>query len=1041
MELCHTQCFRGLLPSLYLILLICRNSYSAYAPEARWAQTTVKINDALFVHGGKVDPFNSYSYTSAPNVNDLLYLPLSQSFDVANPPWQLVSSSGHAPNSQDPAVAWHTISAFNSTSALLFGGQPTPNDPPYITDWADSAFLLDLSSPTQPIWYPEAPSWGGQPVRRVYHSSSTSASGVIYIIGGEKADGSGNAFSEHFEFDPQTLTFFQLPSENAPPAIYGHASVMLGDDRLVVFGGVSQGTLTSFSSVWVLDTSKNAWTQLQVDADSLPQPRRAFAAVSIGQGKILIQGGSDASLQNNLDDGWILDTSQSPAVWVLVEQLSKIGARRDHCAVFSNGMVIFGFGYSNSGPASSALQVFDLSSKSFTSSYTPPSPTASVTQTMPGGSGTPTGTATHHPGSPTSGGGGATHPTSTLNPNGNDGNKHDKSSVAAIAVGATLGGLGVIAAGAAVVIHMQRRRKKRRAGNFMAIGGDDDEGNSSLHAGSTIPAATMYTGDGAATVNKWGNGLLGTAFGIASTITAATKLRNVRGTYQRRDMLADEDTREFGEWYNARRRDGTGGSSWSLARSILGTRFRSREPSTYSHGSASHRQEKTDPFSDGTSLMQDPEPGTPDFEVTLRPQNRRETNYISTSSYSYIDPFADPVHEKTSIPDTEYEPTSTINAVSRFPAPPATVRMVPPVPMSEHPLSPLSEHTSNTSLPSNDHTTSSSHIYSNETRLETVTSYTTMRTTTESSPSHITTKSLETLSSPTALPSTIVPASVSPVNVRRSDSWWSRFYRTGFLDRGSSSRSPVMPEIRDPKPLPSLDPIIEGLPKPSMDRIPSELEMPSSSISKVYATEPGNSMTSLRTADTERIERMAGTMDVMQRVHMRSQRTTGSVSSGLSIDTHATNLEAVGHELGVVSASEELPAKGDPAPRTTSHPPSAFPATFSLPTTPQRAPSGHSKPPVIPLIPWDNRRASDVTSSALPFASPSSPSSPSVADRVRMYERQISQDQEKPVLTNTRQREERSPKKNRISVDYGFVPRPNLFVANPDHRNSRSSDS
>jgi len=171
----------------------------------------------------------------------------------------------------------------------------------------------------------------------------------VYIIGGQKTDGSEIGFSDHYAFNPQTLTFSLLPSENAPPEIYGHASLMFADGKLIVFGGASKNSLLPLSTIWALDTSRDVpyWSQMQVSTDSLPFPRRGFAATAIGQGKILIQGGSDVNLQNNLDDGWILDTSKSPAVWVPVDRLSYIGPRRDHYAVYLNGFVVFGFGESN----------------------------------------------------------------------------------------------------------------------------------------------------------------------------------------------------------------------------------------------------------------------------------------------------------------------------------------------------------------------------------------------------------------------------------------------------------------------------------------------------------------------------------------------------------------------------------------------------------------------------------------------------------------------------------------------------------------------
>jgi N-acetylneuraminic acid mutarotase len=63
-----------------------------------------------------------------------------------------------------------------------------------------------------------------------------SANGQIYVIGGEAADGSGNTFSTHYIFDPSVPAFNQLPTQNSPPSIYGHAVTILFNVRLLVFG-------------------------------------------------------------------------------------------------------------------------------------------------------------------------------------------------------------------------------------------------------------------------------------------------------------------------------------------------------------------------------------------------------------------------------------------------------------------------------------------------------------------------------------------------------------------------------------------------------------------------------------------------------------------------------------------------------------------------------------------------------------------------------------------------------------------------------------
>ena len=170
--------------------------------------------------------------------------------------------------------------------------------------------------------------------------------GAVYIIGGEAADGSGNTFPTHYLFTPSIPAFTQLPTENAPPGLFGHAAIILFDGRLLVFGGISQGQLIPFGVVWVLDTGQTnpAWSQAVIDESNLPLPRAAFAFVLLDDGRILIHGGTDVNFLTNFADGWILDPSKNPMTWTAVPALSQLGPRRDHFAVNAGGQVMFGFG-------------------------------------------------------------------------------------------------------------------------------------------------------------------------------------------------------------------------------------------------------------------------------------------------------------------------------------------------------------------------------------------------------------------------------------------------------------------------------------------------------------------------------------------------------------------------------------------------------------------------------------------------------------------------------------------------------------------------
>ena len=327
------------------IMLLQLGDIEVLTTASRWGQAAALVNDVLYIHGGRIDQYNQYAYSSAPVNNDILYLPLNSSFELSSPPWEYVAGCANCTTSQGPAVAWHTLTPFNTSELLLFGGDAGPDIAR--PEAADSAAVLDASDRQKPQWDLETSVVANQPDRRMYHTACES-NGKVFIVGGEKTDGSGNAFSDHYVYDPQALSFTQLPSTNGPPDLYGHASVVLSDSRMIVFGGYSpsENTLLPFSTIWSLDTTQSnyTWLSLQVSNTVLPSPRRGFVAVAVDDGKVLVQGGADADMQNVFSDGWVLDTTQNPMVWSTVDALSQVGARRDHFAVAVGSEVFLGFG-------------------------------------------------------------------------------------------------------------------------------------------------------------------------------------------------------------------------------------------------------------------------------------------------------------------------------------------------------------------------------------------------------------------------------------------------------------------------------------------------------------------------------------------------------------------------------------------------------------------------------------------------------------------------------------------------------------------------
>ncbi|KAI6042539.1 hypothetical protein EDC04DRAFT_2506759, partial [Pisolithus marmoratus] len=814
----------------------------------RWAQATTCLGNMLFVHGGLSDPYDSYSYTSAPAVSDLLSLDLSTSFGISAPPWNLLSSSS------SPALAWHTLSAFNTTNILLFGGQPGPDSQTVLTTLNDSAALLSVASVTNPNFSIEPENWASEPMRRTHHAAST-VDGRVYIIGGEKADGSGNAFSEHYVFDPSTAEFSPLPSSaNSPPNIYGHTSLVLSDGRLVALGGycASCGQLVPFNTIWSLDTTGGNlnWELLVVSTTSLPIPRREFAAVSLPDGNILIHGGADAVLQQTYSDGWILDTGAVPMTWKSVEALSQVGARKNHFAVQAGGLVLFGFGYGSSAPASASIFIYDPASSTMASMYSAPSGSASTHQSFSH----PTQTGSSGPfGSGTAGSSGTTPgnapPQMTSSyPLGSKktASGAGSSQTLAIALGTTFGFLGLVS-GVVIVYFVKRKRGRNAPGNFVLLRADlEDKGGD---AGST-------------------NGVVTTAGDNSTTLLGARTFRNVlvhiglsRGHMDqrrpRRDMFADEDARSFtwGAPLTIPQREGSDATSaWSL-RSV-GAMVRgmmSREPSA--SGTCGDRSDWLSRTAGDRDELIASEKGK-----RIRDGSRGR----SGAEGIYADPFADPqtgddyswldLRPGILQRDEEYDgPVGLNTPLEEYDLMPAPSPKIPSIAFPLRTLGPLKQVTHTPTLnqssslrapPEPSHDNPPSPASQLEAPVSPATSHSFHAPSLENSSYDL---------------SPLKPNLPLSQPVHRSNSWWARFAKTSFLDRRGSFTSSKPLVFRDPNPAPPLSIIEEA--STSKDGV----ELHGGTPPKGQHTRSIASSHSMRTANTESAEQLGGSYDVVQR--------------------------------------------------------------------------------------------------------------------------------------------------------------------------------
>jgi hypothetical protein len=312
-----------------------------------------------------------------------------------------------------------------------------------------------------------------------------------------------------------------------------------------------------------------------------------------------------------------------------------------------------------------------------------------------------------------------------------------------------------------------------------------------------------------------------------------------------------------------------------------------------------------------------------------------------------------------------------------------------------------------------------------------------------------------TISSPTSpRTTTIIGATVTPnVPMGRSDSWWSRFSRTSFLDRHSSSdtsnRNGVnggLADFRDPNPAPRIGQLgaIQESPHPSreptedanhLDASPEGGGPRKADPRKSGSADAASTKSSIKTANSVLIEGMDGRMEVVQRALSLASRAT---SSPATFDGHDDS-----HILGTSSMDA---SSSDHTHRrswlTSDAETESFVAESPTETT---YPMGRSSPDTSPGVSSYVQPQSDAPSSSTGAGEKQAHRPPrrtltgAVAARVSAYEQRLSQDsltQSSPIDMRHGLKTERGRPGR---VGYGLVPKAPLFVANPDRRTSSGS--
>ena len=586
---------------------------------------------------------------------------------------------------------------------------------------------------------------------------------------------------------------------------------------------------------------------------------------------------------------------------------------------------------------------------------------------------------------------------------------------------------------ASIVALVIIRRRRSRNGRFHVLNpSSEDDGNP--HAAAAIPVAQSAVAR--RHVPLFGLGIIGGS-----------------NSPQRRDMLADEDTRRFNDHSHVRDASGTSSfmekpallmrDSWTSLRSV-GALFgvnpltSRRAPSNDGsfQGSRNSSTREKNPFSDRAAFMPSHEGNASRPKGGSVGSSSEWSLIASQTHHEYRDPFEDDEigHYRDGDSDahslrsgeldldrtldenppqsllSEHYPGSdlhtTLNDVAMGALP--TVLEIPSYqssgPSSEsdpHPRSPFSTTGRSQGELTANPATSASWSLGNSSGHE------------NDSPTRHGQPG-----SPTLTKSSLIDANPDLHQpVRRSDSWWSRFAKSAFLDRSASDASshgvgggrkhrtrsgsfsgktpmgPLVAEFRDPNPAPRLVPIEENSPeslrdasrqgsgdsKLSVNRVRYEGDDSQGAKLKRSATTPyervysstahGKSISSLQTTNTETLEKIGG-MDIVQReVTECSTNSWGAGEGPTRLVTSPTEFGARDHENdGLLNARIAMP----------------------------------TKPPLA------TGRATSSGGGGM------------VASRIKAFEKMESK---------------------REAVKYGLVPHQPLFVANPDSRKTGSLDS
>jgi hypothetical protein len=281
---------------------------------------TIKSGDVVSVAPGPsafpIAGFSTYLLAGTTKIGRVDFVTLASNKWLRSPPMYAQRASA-------------SVTTLANAQVLIAGGENAA---------AGHLASAELYDPSTVAWSAA----GSMSIARWSHIAVPLMSGKVLVAGGDGSSYSAVATAELF--DPAANSW--APAANMTTAREGAAAALLPDGRVFVAGGdgIASGVDTS-STAEIYDPAANAWTP----AASMATPRSNFTATPLGNGKVLVAGGTLGVTSNPAE---LYDASTN--TWSAAG--SMLNARNFHTAtLLPSGKVLVVGGYNPGGLATVEL--------------------------------------------------------------------------------------------------------------------------------------------------------------------------------------------------------------------------------------------------------------------------------------------------------------------------------------------------------------------------------------------------------------------------------------------------------------------------------------------------------------------------------------------------------------------------------------------------------------------------------------------------------------------------------------------------------------